>query len=672
MSDISIPGISSRFDTQQIISDLVEVERTPIVRLENEIEQLETERGYWQTINRSMSALRDAARTLTGFENPFSERVASSSNERILTASAARTADLQDARITVDQVAAADRLLSRSLPRDFRVPAGTYTFSSGDASTSINYSGGSLGDFAQAVNRRASDILTARVVNNTSDTSVLVIEGAREGADFALQFTDDARRFALDAGILREAEDQTRAISLRNRDLQPLDAALDTGRVQADGTTLTVAPGGEVLVPIDPEVESGLELQFSVRLRELPQDEIPPPPDPPGPPATPGIEYRGLTVEGAPFALDLPAREAPEPVEPVFTESVLFARDGEASLALPDVQPGDDFQTVSLTAGELLNRIDALAVRNPNTSRTVEIRNVQVVDPSTRGDLEPANPISTAQNARLRVDGIPVERDTNTIDDVIPGVTLNLQRASDEDVDLTVEPNTDLIKESLINFVGRYNQVMREINILTRTNEQVVDEIEFFSEEEAVAARERLGALQGDSTLNQIRFRLQTLTQNAYTTDLGGQLALLDQIGISTNASQGGGGGALEPGRLRGYLEINETVLDQALARGVDPVRQLFGNDTNGDLVPDSGVSVAVDEFVRPFTQVGGLLTLRTDGISSDISQANDRIETLTERLERYEQQLRVEFGQMESSVSGLESGGSALENLPNIGSGDN
>ncbi len=671
MSDISIPGISSRFDTRQIINDLVEVERTPIVRLENEIEQLQTERGYWQTINRAMSALRDEARTLTGFENPFSERVANSSNERILTASAARTADLQDSRITVDQVAAADRLLSRSLPRDYRVPAGTYTFSSGDASESINYSGGSLGDFAEAVNRRVSDILTARVVNNTSNTSVLVIEGAREGADFALSFTDDAREFALDAGILREAQDESRSVSLRNRNLEALDAPVDSARVQADGQTLTVGPGGSVRLPLDPPAESGLELQFEVRLRELPEEEIPPPPDPPNPPATPGIEYRGLRVEGAPFALSIPEQETPEPMETVFTESVLFVQDGEASLALPDLSPGDEFQTMTVAAGQLLDRIDALAVRNSNTSRSVEIRNVQIVDPTTRGDLEPANAISTAQNARLRVDGIPVERDTNTIDDVIPGVTLNLQRASNDEVDLSIEPDTELIKESLINFVGRYNQVMREINILTRTNEQVVDEIEFFSEEEATAALERLGAMQGDSTLNQIRFRLQTLTQNAYSTDLGGQLALLDQIGISTNASQGGTG-ALEPGRLRGYLEINETVLDQALARDIDSVRQLFGNDTNGDLVPDSGVSVALDEFVRPFTQVGGILALRTDGINSDITQANDRIETLTERLERYEQQLRVEFGQMESAVSGLESGGSALENLPNIGPGEN
>jgi flagellar hook-associated protein 2 len=88
-----------------------------------------------------------------------------------------------------------------------------------------------------------------------------------------------------------------------------------------------------------------------------------------------------------------------------------------------------------------------------------------------------------------------------------------------------------------------------------------------------------------------------------YPTSLGRELSLLAQVGISTNSSSFGG--SLDATKLRGYIEINEQTLDAALTEKLDAVKELFGSDTNNDLVVDSGVAFAIDAYTRGFTQTG-------------------------------------------------------------------
>ena len=64
------------------------------------------------------------------------------------------------------------------------------------------------------------------------------------------------------------------------------------------------------------------------------------------------------------------------------------------------------------------------------------------------------------------LDGINVVRDTNDIDDLIPGVTLNLVSESEQPVDLMVKRDIDTIMDSLITFVGNYNQLLTKVDIL--------------------------------------------------------------------------------------------------------------------------------------------------------------------------------------------------------------
>ncbi|MDR0447743.1 MAG: hypothetical protein LBH07_03655, partial [Treponema sp.] len=55
MSDIYLPGVKSRFNTEKLIEDLMKVERIPRDRAEKQIETFQTEKGYWQELGRRIS-----------------------------------------------------------------------------------------------------------------------------------------------------------------------------------------------------------------------------------------------------------------------------------------------------------------------------------------------------------------------------------------------------------------------------------------------------------------------------------------------------------------------------------------------------------------------------------------------------------------------------------------
>jgi flagellar hook-associated protein 2 len=344
----------------------------------------------------------------------------------------------------------------------------------------------------------------------------------------------------------------------------------------------------------------------------------------------------------------------------------MAARGAGRSFELPDLPNTGRTETVQIQIGEELSSLSALELHNRNTFRDVEISNIRVFDPTVRGDYEPTNPLSTAQDARIELDGVPVTRSSNEIDDLIPGVTLQLNRASPRTETLEISPDRELVKNSIIEFVGFYNQLLTEVNILTRNDPSVVDQIGYFTDEEREAALERLGMFQGDSTLTLMRSRLQTLMMNPYPTEAGREMNLLAQMGISTNA--GGFGGGVNVDRLRGYLEVNEDQLDTAIQNYYASVKDLFGNDTDGDLVVDSGVAYQVERTVTPYAQSGGIIATRRQSLDNQISNTEDDISSYQERLDRYEQELREDFGQMESAMEELQRSQRALQNLPSSG----
>jgi len=665
MSDIYVPGIRSRFNSEQLVEDLMRLERIPRDRTASGIENLQIQRGYWQEVGRRVNSLRDSARFLFSFQNPFNDRIARSSDESALTASASREATEQSYSFTVKQTATADRFLSQPLDERMRVEAGTYNFSVGNDEISINFRGGTLRDFVEIINRRGQDKIAASLLAIQSGTRSLLIESRVTGETNRLGFSGDTTQFITRIGMMEQGNDTRRDFPLRDGIVR---AGAEGEAYTINNGVLQVSPRSSASVPLGISLgaDSPIMLRLETSTKVETDDVFNVPQPPPGPDIPAGsVTYEGITVENEPSVAPLP--EWTPPPTPVrnddFSVLTLVFSDG-TSAKLPPISDSNNPVSRSYALSDIARgrTIVSLNIENTNTHREVSVGKVEIFDPtSISGGLKPLSPVSTARDAIISMEGIEIRRSSNNIDDLIPGVTLNVKGASERPVQLNVRADVEGVKEAIITFVGNYNRLMAEINVLTRREERVVDELTYLTADENAAMKSRLGVFSGDTTLNNFRSSLQRTVTAPYPTSMERDLSLLAQIGISTNASMGSG---YDPSRLRGYLEIDERALDAALETKIPAIRELFASDTTGDLIADTGVAFNVDLLVRPFVETGGIISLKTSTIDSRISQDERRVSTLDRQLAAREAELRMQYARMEAAYARMEQMSTSLDNF--------
>ena len=654
MSEIFIPGINSRFNTQQLVDDLMRLERIPRDRAERNVDQFQSQRAMWDEVGRRTNALRDSARHLFSFQNPFNDRVVNSDNAAAISGTAVRGALEQERTFTVNQIAQADRFLSSNLDPDFEVEGGRFIFTVGEEEISFDFRGGSLSEFAAALNRQGGGLIQASTISVRQGTTSLLIESRLTGEENRLNFAGDAIALGEQIGMVTRVNDSRREFT---------------------AGVVNVQAGSSALIPLNFQPpENGnwvLSLETSTTLRNNAQQLVPQPPPGPAIPSPGAISHGGIVVQNAPSGAPLPAW-TPPPVPPRVDDmnmlSVTFS-DGSSAMLAP-IADSQGFNTRQFALGDLAQgrTITALSLVNNNTHRDLHVQGVQIFDPAAIGGVRALNAVSSAQDAIIAMEGIEIRRPSNQIDDLLPGVTLTARRVTSEPVTLTVEPDREAILESIINFVGNYNRLMAEINILTRSDPRVVDELAFLTNEERAEALDRLGSLSGNSTLNHMRNSLMRVISSPFPTSAERELALLSQIGIGTDVRWGGATGGIDASRLRGYLEIDEQVLISAIENNAVAIRELFGSDTTGNRLVDTGVAFSVDALTHPFTQIGGIIPNMTGNLDTRIVAENRRIENMDRRLEQREIDLRRQYAQMEEAFRRMEQMTGTLDRFNNQG----
>jgi flagellar hook-associated protein 2 len=235
--------------------------------------------------------------------------------------------------------------------------------------------------------------------------------------------------------------------------------------------------------------------------------------------------------------------------------------------------------------------------------------------------------VQAAADAVLSVNGLTVTRSSNTISDVVPGVTLTLLKEGDRDgvvessdasANVTVSADSSAIKGAISEFVDSYNAINEIVNSQFSLNPDT----------------QRQGTLAGDAALRGMMAKLRSELSKAGGIGVG--FSYLSDIGVKFEKD--------------GSLTIDEAKLSNALASDPTSVSNLFVLTQNGigKRIPDT-----VDDFI---SSLDGSLTFRQKGIESSISLIDQKIAREEDRIAALQQRLTQQFSALEQVVSQLKS----------------
>ncbi len=254
-------------------------------------------------------------------------------------------------------------------------------------------------------------------------------------------------------------------------------------------------------------------------------------------------------------------------------------------------------------------------------------------------------------------DAILMTSSTNSLDNVISGVTIDLKSASDNPVTLTISNNTQSMVDSVNSFVDAFNDVISKLNELSKYD----------------AETEARGVLMSNPTVARVRSQLyRTIQEDAVGVET--QYQRLAQVGINIGDD--------------GLLEVDEDTLREAINTDLTAVNNLFAakkvsenqDDEIGDGITvesqetkyDSlGVAELVSLLAKDLTNsVDGTLTLVNRNYDTLIGIQEDRIEFFDEKLAAKRLSLERQFAQMELNLSALQQQQAALSSLQLISAG--
>lgn len=681
MAGINIPGVTNQYNTNETVEKLMQIERIPLTREQKTLDSYKAQQDAWRSVNRKMTELRDSVKTLYSFDNPFNNKITSSTEEYAITADATRKATYESFKVDVIQPATADRFLTSELDSDTKVPAGTYTYKINDKSITMRWKGGSLQDFSNALNRRGGEFLKTRVIGASKGKKTLSIESQKTGSENRLTFEDDAKTFAESSGMIIRVKPKTIEFGTNRNDYRNIQPEtpeqerlpqISAANLKISGENIVVPPRGGYALSIPETVlgTPGTHIQFAIKKQDATditvalnkQESKPVFPD------SGTATFKDVTIRNAPIDASLPPEPEKKikPLDPISTSDVLFVKmkDGsEKHISTPGLLSGEETK-IDISLDDYKN-IDSLVIKNRNTGISLSVTSVSALNPSENRGFVPQHAISSADDAIIKYEGITIRRPTNTIDDVVPEVTLNVFDKTEKTATIAVKPDVESAKEALITFVGKYNQSLAEINILSQNKPEIVEELDYLSSDEKKEKQEKLGMFSTDSSLTSLKSAMQTAASANYKFDEDAKITMLSQIGIATNATNYSG---YTPSKLRGYLEIDEKKLDSELEKHLDDVRNMFGYDSDGDLIIDSGIGYKLDKQLTAYVQSGGVFAMKTSSLDARIKSSEQKIARLETQMDDKEAELRTKYGQMEGALNSLESQQNTIKNFSNSG----
>ncbi|SFR87027.1 flagellar hook-associated protein 2 [Dyella sp. OK004] len=223
---------------------------------------------------------------------------------------------------------------------------------------------------------------------------------------------------------------------------------------------------------------------------------------------------------------------------------------------------------------------------------------------------------TAAQDAKFTIDGMAASSPTNSVNNAIDGITLNLWKQGS--ATLTVNSDTSTANAAVTGLVTAYNNFVSTYQALTKYD----------------SSGASTGPLIGDATLNSIKGTLSSIMSGP-----GGNGAMLSSVGITL--------------QVDGTLKLDSGQLTSSLSDG--------GSQLNAIFAGTSGMATKLTSPLNDWIGSTGILSTRTNNLNQQLKDLGVRQDALNSDMSDLTTRYTKQFTALDTMLTKLNSTSSYL-----------
>lgn len=251
-----------------------------------------------------------------------------------------------------------------------------------------------------------------------------------------------------------------------------------------------------------------------------------------------------------------------------------------------------------------------LSGRNSGAANGISVTSASALDNSA---FFSTSVTQAAADAHLKVDGTDAYSASNSVSDVIDGVTLTLLKPSSGSVSLNLAMDSKSASDAVQKFVNSYNALVTISTSLTKYD----------------TSTKTGAALIGDASVRGVLQQLRGLL-GGDAAGSGSAYANLAALGISTKTD--------------GTLSVDSSKLSAAVASDATSVQKLF--------TADNGYATRVGTLLTTYLGSDGQIDARTASLQAQLKDVSRQRDQLDARMTKFEARYRAQFTALDTLIS--------------------
>ncbi len=304
----------------------------------------------------------------------------------------------------------------------------------------------------------------------------------------------------------------------------------------------------------------------------------------------------------------------------VVSASVFSPIVGSTQFSISSKNTGYNFRIMEISDDNPNGLLNEFGI-NLGTNRQTFVQNENGED--TAGFVHGLSDLS----AKFLFNGIEIQRDSNTVSDLVNGVTLTLKSvftSNDPDVVISVGTDVSSIKSKIESFINSFNELYS-----------------YLRKNSASSSGQR-GILFGDSTTSSLTTILSSSAYLSLNGFSGNVINSLSRLGITFDVNNG--------------LSISDSSqLESIILSRVDEV-EIFFNDTNG-------FAETLYAKINPYSGADGYIQSAISRINTNLTQLNDSISRIESQINKRAEVLRAQYQKLQTQLAELLSSQSLFTN---------